>query len=129
MPDGSAHRPRPQALNVVGGRLELCSLAPLTGWNRDGCCHTDERDHGSHTVCAVVTAEFLAFSRERGNDLSTPRPDYAFPGLKPGDSWCLCAMRWEEARQAGCAPLVRLTATHQAALRYCQLLDLQAHAA
>lgn len=129
MPDGSAHRPRPQAFNVLGGRLELCSLAPITGWYRDGCCHTDERDHGSHTVCAIVTAEFLAFSRARGNDLSTPRPEYSFPGLSPGDSWCLCAMRWEEARQAGCAPKVRLAATHQAALRHCQLLDLQAHAA
>ncbi len=129
MPDGSAHRPRPQALNVLGGRLELCSLSPLTGWYRDGCCHTDERDHGSHTVCAIVTAEFLAFSRERGNDLSTPRPEYSFPGLSPGDSWCLCAMRWEEARQGGCAPKVRLAATHQAALRYCTLEDLRAHAA
>jgi len=129
VPDGSAHRPRPQALNVLGGRLELCSLAPLTGWYRDGCCHTDERDHGSHTVCAMVTEEFLAFSRARGNDLSTPRPEYSFPGLKPGDSWCLCAMRWEEARQSGCAPQVRLAATHQSALRHCRLEDLQAHAA
>ncbi|MBB3897284.1 hypothetical protein GGQ83_000710 [Roseococcus suduntuyensis] len=103
-------------------------MDPLTGWYRDGCCKTDEHDHGSHTVCAVMTAEFLEFSRGVGNDLSTPRPEYHFPCLKPGDQWCLCAMRWEQARQAGVAPRVVLAATNVAALRYCALEDLQAHA-
>jgi uncharacterized protein len=128
MPDGSRHPHRPQALNVLGAPLETCSLAPLTGWHRDGCCHTDERDAGLHTVCAVVTREFLEFSRAAGNDLSTPRPEYGFPGLSPGDSWCLCAARWEEARAAGVAPPVRLAATHQAALLMVRLEDLRAHA-
>ncbi len=128
MPDGS-HRPgRPQGLNVLGGQLELCSLAPLTGWRRDGCCHADERDAGLHTVCAVVTREFLEFSRGAGNDLSTPRPEYGFAGLQPGDSWCLCAARWEEARRAGVAPPVRLAATHRATLLVASLEHLRAHA-
>ncbi len=120
---------RPAATNVLGGVLESCSLAPLTGWLRDGCCNTDERDHGLHTVCAVLTAEFLAFSKRAGNDLSTPRPEYGFPGLNPGESWCLCAGRWEEARQAGCAPRVNLAATHAATLAVVRLEDLRAHAA
>ncbi|HEV7458609.1 MAG TPA: DUF2237 domain-containing protein [Roseococcus sp.] len=128
MPDGSGFGRGPQARNVLGGTLVPCSMDPLTGWYRDGCCRTDEHDHGSHTVCAVMTAEFLEFSRGVGNDLSTPRPEYRFPGLKPGDQWCLCAMRWEQARQAGVAPRVVLAATNIAALRYCALEDLQAHA-
>lgn len=128
MPDGSGFGRGPQARNVLGGALVPCSMDPLTGWYRDGCCRTDEHDHGSHTVCAVMTAEFLEFSRGVGNDLSTPRPEYRFPGLKPGDQWCLCAMRWEQARQAGVAPRVVLAATNIAALRYCALEDLQAHA-
>ena len=130
MPDGS-NMPgrRPAATNVLGGPLESCSLTPLTGWLRDGCCNTDARDHGLHTVCTILTAEFLAFSRAAGNDLSTPRPEYGFPGLNPGDQWCLCAGRWEEARQAGRAPQVRLAATHIATLAVARLEDLQAHAA
>jgi hypothetical protein len=129
MPDGSGFGRGPMARNVLGGALLPCSMEPLTGWYRDGCCRTDENDHGSHTVCAVVTAEFLAFSKRAGNDLSTPRPEYRFPGLKPGDRWCLCAARWEEARQAGVAPQVVLAATNLAALRFCALEHLQAHAA
>lgn len=128
MPDGGGFGRGPMARNVMGGTLAPCSMDPLTGWTRDGCCRTDEHDHGSHTVCAVVTAEFLAFSKRAGNDLSTPRPEYQFPGLNPGDQWCLCAMRWEQARQAGVAPRVVLAATNVAALRHCALEDLQAHA-
>ncbi|HNI73280.1 MAG TPA: DUF2237 domain-containing protein, partial [Accumulibacter sp.] len=92
--------------NVLGGILGACSERPLTGFFRDGCCHTSDEDLGSHTICVVLTAEFLAFSKSRGNDLSTPRPEYQFPGLKPGDRWCLCALRWREALQAGQAPRV-----------------------
>ncbi len=114
--------------NVLGGRLETCSLDPRTGFTRTGCCETGPEDMGSHTVCAEVTAEFLAFSRSRGNDLSTPRPEYGFAGLKPGDRWCLCAPRWQEAFAAGCAPRVVLGASHQAALEYCRLEDLRGHA-
>ena len=129
MPDGS-NMPgrRPTPTNVLGGTLETCSLEPLTGWHRDGCCNTDARDHGLHTVCAILTAEFLAFSRAAGNDLSTPRPEYGFPGLSPGDHWCLCAGRWEEARLAGSAPMVRLAATHAATLSVVTLDHLRAHA-
>jgi uncharacterized protein (DUF2237 family) len=116
------------ARNVLGGRLQACSLDPLTGYTRTGCCETGPEDVGSHTVCAVMTAEFLAFSRARGNDLSTPRPDYAFPGLQPGDRWCLCAPRWQEALDAGHAPAVILEATHIGALLHCDLADLKQHA-
>lgn len=129
MPDGGGFGRGPMARNVLGGTLVPCSMDPLTGWYRDGCCRTDEHDHGSHTVCAIMTAEFLAFSKRAGNDLSTPRPEYHFPGLNPGDQWCLCAMRWEEARQANLAPRIVLAATNVAALRFCALEDLQAHAA
>lgn len=115
-------------LNVLGEPLEDCSLAPLTGWFRDGCCRTGAGDVGSHVVCAVMTAEFLAFSRSRGNDLATPRPEYQFPGLKPGDRWCLCASRWREALDAGVAPQVVLAATHVRALAYATLADYQRHA-
>ncbi len=117
------------ARNVLGGRLQMCSLEPRTGFTRSGCCETGPADTGSHTVCAVMTAAFLQFSQSRGNDLSTPVPQYAFPGLKPGDRWCLCAPRWAEALAAGCAPQVVLGATHEGALAWCRLEDLQAHAA
>lgn len=120
--------PRPQARNVLGGPLLPCSVAPLTGFFRDGCCNTGPDDAGLHVVCAEVTAEFLAFSRAAGNDLSTPRPEYGFAGLRPGDRWCLCAARWEEARRAGMAPPVLLEATHQAVLQVCRREDLEAHA-
>ncbi len=116
------------ARNVLGGPLAECSTDPVTGFYRDGCCHTGPNDTGSHTVCAVVTAEFLAFSKSRGNDLSTPRPEYQFPGLKAGDGWCLCVSRWHEAWQANCAPKVRLVATHERALDVVSLEALQAHA-
>lgn len=116
------------ALNVLGTPLQLCSTAPLTGWQRDGCCNTDAQDVGVHTVCAVVTEEFLSFSRDVGNDLSTPRPEFGFPGLNPGDRWCLCAARWEEARRAGFAPDLVLEATHEKTLETTALGHLQAHA-
>ena len=111
--------------NVLGGQLDSCSLAPMTGFFRNGCCDTSKEDVGSHTVCAVMTAEFLAFSKESGNDLSTPMPEFGFQGLKPGDRWCLCAPRWQEALDAGAAPHVVLRATEQTALRYCELADLK----
>jgi len=123
---GSGGRP---ARNVLGGALEPCSTTPVTGFFRNGCCNTGPEDVGSHTVCAVMTAEFLAYSRAAGNDLSTAMPQYGFPGLKPGDRWCLCAPRWQEALRAGRAPHVVLRATELAALAYCTLEDLQAHAA
>jgi hypothetical protein len=120
---------RPQAArNVLGSTLLPCSVAPLTGFFRDGCCNTGPEDRGLHTVCAEVTAEFLAFSKARGNDLSTSRPEYGFAGLKPGDRWCLCAARWEEARRAGVAPPVLLEATHEATLALVDLDQLRAHA-
>ncbi|MEC7246029.1 MAG: DUF2237 domain-containing protein [Pseudomonadota bacterium] len=114
--------------NVLGGRLQSCSSSPMTGFFRDGCCHTGPQDVGSHTVCAVMTDAFLAFSLAAGNDLSTPRPEFDFPGLKAGDRWCLCAARWEQARQAGHAPKIRLASTNQASLAVCNLDDLKAHA-
>jgi len=104
------------SINALGGDLELCSQAPLTGFYRDGVCNTCDQDHGSHTVCAVMTAEFLAYSKYVGNDLSTPRPGLGFAGLVPGDRWCLCAARFLQAHDEGCAPKVRLQATHQRAL-------------
>ena len=115
--------------NVLGGALAVCSTEPMTGWFRDGCCNTDANDQGRHVVCALVTAEFLEFSRSVGNDLSRPRPEYGFPGLVPGDRWCLCAVRWEEARLAGFAPEVILEATHAKALETTALGHLQAHSA
>jgi uncharacterized protein (DUF2237 family) len=119
----------PPAKNVLGGALLPCSVAPITGFFRDGCCNTGPQDLGLHVVCVEMTAEFLEFSRARGNDLSTPQPEYGFPGLNPGDRWCLCAARWEEARLAGKAPRVLLEATHVAALAVVSLEDLRAHAA
>ncbi len=101
------------AKNVLGEELEPCSMQPLTGFYRTGCCETGPDDLGRHTVCAVVTADFLEFSRSRGNDLSTPAPQYGFPGLNPGDRWCLCVDRWVEAYQAGKAPWIVLRATHE----------------
>ena len=106
----------PEARNVLGGELLPCSNAPKTGFFRNGCCETGPEDRGLHTVCAVMTAEFLAYSQSVGNDLTTPEPDYGFPGLKPGDRWCLCAPRWKEALDAGCAPQVVLEATHEETL-------------
>ncbi|MFQ5567679.1 MAG: DUF2237 family protein [Paracoccaceae bacterium] len=116
------------SINVLGEKLETCSTDPMTGFFRNGCCDTSAADQGSHTVCVVVTAEFLAFSKARGNDLSTPRPEFGFDGLKPGDRWCLCAARFLEAYEAGRAPRVRLMATHQRALEIVPLDDLREHA-
>ena len=116
------------AKNVLGTPLETCSTDPMTGFYRDGCCNTGGQDHGLHVVCARMTREFLEFSRDRGNDLITPNPLYAFPGLKPGDRWCLCAARWKEAFDAGMAPDVVLASTHVSALEFASLEELQAHA-
>ena len=114
--------------NVLGGLLGACSERPMTGFFRDGCCNTSDEDVGSHTVCVVMTAEFLAFSKARGNDLSTPRPEFGFPGLQPGDRWCLCASRWKEAFDADVAPQVVLEATHAVTLHVMSLADLKRHA-
>ena len=114
--------------NVLGEPLLPCSQDPLTGFYRDGCCHTGPEDAGAHTVCARVTAEFLDFSRSRGNDLSTPMPAAGFAGLEPGDRWCLCAARWREALEAGAAPRVVLAATHFRTLEYVSLDDLKRYA-
>lgn len=115
--------------NVLGGELLPCGLQPVTGFFRDGCCRTGPGDAGLHVVCAVVTEDFLRFSLSRGNDLITPAPHYGFPGLRPGDRWCLCAARWKEALDAGVAPLVVLEATHFSALAFVSLDDLRRHAA
>ncbi len=117
------------ARNVLGGELQPCGFDPVTGFFRNGCCETGPHDPGMHTVCAVMTAEFLAYSRAVGNDLSTPRPDLAFPGLRPGDRWCLCAPRWKEALDAGAAPRVVLEATHEETLAIVPLGVLKDHAA
>jgi len=114
--------------NVFGEPIEVCSLNPITGFFRTGCCETAREDVGVHTVCVEVTAEFLAFSKARGNDLSTPRPEFGFRGLNPGDRWCLCAARWQEAFAAGVAPRVVLAATHEATLKIAKLADLKRHA-
>jgi uncharacterized protein len=116
------------AKNVLGTTLQDCSQDPVTGFYRDGCCHTGPNDTGRHVVCARMTAEFLAFSRSRGNDLTQVIPQFNFPGLKPGDRWCLCVLRWKEAWEAGVAPPVLLAATHEGALRHVTLEALQAHA-
>jgi uncharacterized protein len=115
-------------LNVLDTPLQACSFAPLTGYFRDGCCNTNAQDQGTHVVCAKVTAEFLAYSLSKGNDLVTPRPESRFAGLKPGDKWCLCALRWTEAMQAGVAPPVQLEATHAKALEIIPLEVLRQHA-
>jgi uncharacterized protein (DUF2237 family) len=114
--------------NVLGFDLEPCSLDPMTGYYRTGCCENRGDDTGMHVVCAVMTDEFLEFSASVGNDLATPQPQYGFPGLRDGDQWCLCAARWQEAFEAGKAPMVRLAATHLSALEYSSLDDLIAHA-
>ncbi len=116
------------SLNVFGEPLEPCSHNPKTGFFRDGCCNTTDEDRGSHTVCVEVTREFLDFSRSRGNDLSTPMPQFEFPGLRPGDRWCLCAARWLEAQQHDAAPRVYLTSTHQRALEIVPLVVLREYA-
>jgi hypothetical protein len=116
------------ARNVFGAPLACCCTAPRTGFYRDGYCHTGPQDLGSHTVCAEMTAEFLEFSRRHGNDLVTPRPEFDFPGLGPGDRWCLCVSRWKQALAAGVAPPVLLAATHEKALEVVSLEQLQAHA-
>ena len=122
---GPGRRP---SRNVFGESLQSCSAAPKTGFYRNGCCDTGPDDVGSHTVCVVMTNEFLEFSKRRGNDLSTPMPEYGFPGLKAGDRWCLCAPRWQEAFEAKQAPRVVLRATHEGALEYCSLADLKSFA-
>lgn len=118
-----------EALNVLGEPLQACSFDPLTGYFRDGCCNTREDDTGSHVICARMTADFLRFSLARGNDLITPRPEYRFAGLRPGDRWCLCALRWKEAFEAGVAPPVFLASTHRRALDFVPLDMLQQCAA
>lgn len=117
-----------QERNVLGGPLATCSLSPRTGFFRDGCCKTGPEDLGAHVVCALVTTQFLGFTAALGNDLSTPRPELGFPGLKPGDRWCICALRWKEALDAGMAPPVVLEATHERALQVVPLEELRAHA-
>jgi uncharacterized protein (DUF2237 family) len=117
------------ARNVLGGELQSCSLDPLTGFYRNGCCETGPEDTGQHTVCAIMTETFLAFSMSVGNDLSTPRPEFDFPGLNPGDRWCLCAPRWKQALDAGAAPRVVLAATHEEVLAIVTLGILKDHAA
>ena len=114
--------------NVLGGELESCCTSPMTGYFRDGHCHTDDNDQGSHTVCVRVTEEFLKFSKRTGNDLSTPHPEFGFPGLKAGDQWCLCVSRWEDAFLAGVAPRVVLASTHERALDVVELDELKAYA-
>ena len=116
------------SVNVLGEELGICSAEPMTGFFRNGCCDTSAADRGSHTVCVVLTADFLAFSKSSGNDLSTPRPEFGFDGLKPGDQWCLCAARFLEAYEAGAAPRVKLTATHKRALEIVPLDYLREHA-
>ncbi len=115
--------------NVLGGDLQCCCTDPVTGFYRDGYCRTGPGDVGLHTVCAVMTAEFLEFSAARGNDLSTPRPEWGFPGLQPGDRWCLCVQRWVEACEAGLAPQIVLEATHSSAIEFVSMEDLLEHAA
>lgn len=115
------------ANNVLGNPLQACCTDPMTGYYRDGACNTGPSDTGSHVVCAVMTEEFLTFTAARGNDLSTPRPEYQFPGLRPGDGWCLCALRWKEAYEAGYAPPVRLESTHEKALEYVEFAQLLEH--
>ncbi len=129
---GVQHRSQPvdefmTPLNVLGIDLVPCSYDPLTGFYRDGCCKTDEHDTGTHVVCARMNQVFLAFSLQRGNDLVTPRPEFRFAGLKPGDRWCLCVLRWKEAFEAGVAPQVYLECTHARALEHVTLAQLRAH--
>ena len=129
MPDGLSRKDSGNfQKNVLGDKLKGCSMKPLTGYYRNGCCETDVSDHGLHTVCAKMTSEFLEFSKSVENDLSTPRPQFEFDGLKPDDLWCLCASRWQEAFEAGKAPLVKLSSTNIATLNICKIEDLKKHA-
>lgn len=123
--NGNGHHPKPK--NVMGTELQSCCTDPMTGFYRDGYCRTGADDTGRHTVCTKVTDEFLAFSKEAGNDLSTPRPEFGFPGLVGGDQWCLCVLRWREALHAGVAPQVILEACHESALQHVLLEDLKSH--
>ena len=123
--NGNGHRPKPK--NVLGGELKVCCKKPMTGFYRDGFCRTGADDAGRHTVCVRVTSEFLEFSRFAGNDLSTPRPEFDFPGLKDGDKWCLCVLRWREALENNVAPQVVLESCHESALNFVALEDLQKH--
>ncbi|MEJ7624528.1 MAG: DUF2237 domain-containing protein [Pyrinomonadaceae bacterium] len=125
--NGNGHYPKPK--NVLGGELENCCTDPMTGFYRDGYCRTGADDSGRHTVCIEATTEFLEYSKSAGNDLSTPMPQYAFPGVKDGDKWCLCVTRWQQAFEDGMAPRVVLESTHESALQICRLEDLQANAA
>ena len=118
----------PDGKNVFGQEIETCSTSPMTGFYRDGCCNTGPEDLGMHVVCVEVSEEFLEFSKAKGNDLSTPNPDFEFPGLKPGDRWCLCALRWKEAMESGMAPPVILTSTHETVLEVVSLEDLKKYA-
>ena len=124
--NGNGHYPKPK--NVLGGELQSCCTDPMTGFYRDGYCKTGPDDTGRHTICIVATDEFLAYSKSAGNDLSTPMPQYAFPGLKDGDKWCLVAARWQQALEAGMAPNVVLAATHESALQFADLEDLKQYA-
>jgi len=124
--NGNGHYPKPK--NVLGGELKVCCTSPMTGFYRDGYCRTGPEDTGRHTVCIVATAEFLAYSKSVGNDLSTPRPEYAFPGLVEGDKWCLVAVRWRQAMEEGMAPRVVLEATHESVLQIVNLEKLQEYA-
>ena len=117
-----------ESLNVLGEPLKECSVDPITGYFRNGCCDSSEEDHGVHTICARITSEFLEYSKSKGNDLSTPRPEFGFQGLNPGDQWCLCATRWKEAFEAGLAPSVFLESSHEATLKIVKLEHLQKHA-
>lgn len=117
-----------KARNVLGDKLQPCCFDPVTGYFRDGFCNTIDEDHGSHTICAIMTDEFLAFSKSQGNDLSTPRSEFGFPGLKAGHKWCVCVSRWEEAFVVGKAPRVVLESTHERALEVVELAELRAHA-
>ena len=123
--NGNGHKPKPK--NVLGGTLKSCCTEPMTGFYRDGFCHTGANDVGSHVVCAIMTDEFLEFSRSRGNDLITPHPEFDFPGLKDGDQWCLCATRWREALEEDVAPQIILEACHERALDFVSIEDLKRH--
>ena len=123
--NGNGHYPKPK--NVLGGELKVCCTDPMTGFYRDGYCRTGPDDTGRHTVCIVATDEFLGYSKSVGNDLSTPMPQYAFPGVKDGDQWCLCVTRWQQAFEDNMAPQVVLASTHESALKVCRLEDLKAH--
>lgn len=116
-----------KAKNVLGGQLQLCCDDPMTGYFRDGFCNTSNMDVGTHVVCAIMTDEFLEFTKSKGNNLSSPAPEFGFPGLKAGDGWCLCALRWKEAFKAGVAPSVKLESTHEKVLQYISLQDLKSH--